>query len=208
MSGGMADPGEPRLIGESDDLIVVDKPAGWVVHATREEELWDLRRWLAQRGHADMAPLHRLDRGASGAVLFSGIPAVRKAIGKEFAEGLVHKRYVALVFGRTHRKGIVRLGVDGRAAVTRYRLLEGLGGFSWLGIRPETGRKHQIRRHLHGIGHPIVGDGRYRPVGFQRVPAFPNRLCLHAERIELRDGRVFEAPLPEELARCREALRG
>jgi len=204
----MPDAAEPRVLSATDELIVVDKPSGWVVHATREDEGHDLRAWLAERGHLDMAPLHRLDRGASGVVLFSNVPGVRRAIGAEFAEGRVDKRYVAIVHGRTHRKGIVRLEVDGQPAVTRYRLLEPLGGFSWLGVRPETGRKHQIRRHLHGLGHPIVGDDRYKPAGFRAVPAFPHRLCLHAERLALPDGRVFEAPVPEALERCREALRG
>lgn len=198
----------PRLVDVADDLVVVDKPSGWVVHATRPDEPHDLRAWLAEHDLVDMAPLHRLDRGASGVVLFSAVPAVRKALGAELAAGTIDKRYVALVHGRTHRKGIVRHPVDGQDAVTRYRLLEPLGGFSWVGARPETGRKHQIRRHLHGIGHPIVGDDRYRPSGFRAVPAFPGRLCLHAARIALPDGRVFEAEVPEAIERCLVALRG
>lgn len=197
----------PRILAARDDLIVVDKPSGWVVHATRPEETHDVRAWLIEHGYPNAAPVHRIDRGASGVVLFSEVPAVRTALGATFTNGEVDKRYVALVFGRTHRKGIVRVAVDGQPAVSRYRLLESLGGFSWLGVRPETGRKHQIRRHLHGIGHPIVGDDRYRPAGFRPVPAFPHRLCLHAASLALPDGRTFEAPVPEALERCREALR-
>ena len=197
----------PRLIAIEDDVVVVDKPSGWVAHATRDDEPHDLRVWLAEQGHEAMAPLHRLDRGASGVLLYSAVPAVRSALGAELAAGNVDKRYVALVHGRTHRKGIVRQPLDGQAAVTRYRLLEPLGGFSWLGVRPDSGRKHQIRRHLNGLGHPIVGDDRYRPAGFRPVPAYPGRLCLHAERLTLPDGRTFEAPLPLALERCREALR-
>ena len=201
-------PDAPRLVAVTDDLVVVDKPSGWVVHATREDEPHDLLAWLASEGHLDMAPLHRIDRGASGVVLFSNVPAVRRALATELASGNVDKRYVALVYGRTHRKGIVRQPIDGQPSVTRYRLLEALGGFSWLGVRPETGRKHQIRRHLHGLGHSIIGDDRYRPARFRRVPAYPGRLCLHAHRLTLPDGRLFEAPVPEALERCREALRG
>ncbi|MEN0063710.1 MAG: RluA family pseudouridine synthase [Myxococcota bacterium] len=205
----MADPTQsPVVLSADDDLVVVDKPSGWVVHAARQEESHDVLAWLTSQGHAGMAPLHRLDRGASGVVLFSAVPAIRKAIGAEFASGTVDKRYVALVHGRTHRKGIVRIPVDDQVAVTRYRLLEPLGGFSWLGVRPETGRKHQIRRHLHGLGHSIVGDDRYRIPGFIPVPAYPSRLCLHAQKLTLPDGRSFEAPVPEALQRCREALRG
>ena len=91
-------------------------------------------------------------------------------------------------------------------AVTRYRCLAVHGRFSYLEVRPETGRKHQIRRHLHGIGHPLVGDTRYRPRRFRAVPGFPGRIWLHALRLELPDGRHFEAPLPPELSAHLEVL--
>jgi 23S rRNA-/tRNA-specific pseudouridylate synthase len=132
-------------------------------------------------------------------------PHAAKAMWAEhFAEGTVQKRYLALVFGQTRDKGIIRRALaDGRRskpleAVTRYRTLEKFSKWSLLSVRPETGRKHQIRRHLQGIGHAVIGDTRYLPRGRPTVPAFPGRLWLHAERIEI-DGRTFEAPLAPEL---------
>jgi 23S rRNA pseudouridine955/2504/2580 synthase len=84
-------------------------------------------------------------------------------------------------------------------AVTRYRLEAWLGPFSLLTVRPETGRKHQIRRHLQTIGHAVVGDDRYPPRRFRKVPGFPGRLWLHANELTLPDGRRFRAPLAAEL---------
>ena len=116
--------------------------------------------------------------------------------------------------GHAHKKGVIRVPLspdDGgapQAAVTRYRLEEALGAFSLLRCEPETGRKHQLRRHLQGIGLAVVGDTRYPPRRRLRVPAFPGRLFLHAAVLALPDGRRFESPLPPELARCLEALRG
>lgn len=188
-------------------LLAIDKPSGWVAHATRPDEPADLRAWLADQGHRGCAPLHRLDRGTSGVLLFSPDPKIRAELGAAFAANAITKIYLALVFGHARRKGILRPPLDGREAVTRYGLAERLGGFSLLRVRPQTGRKHQIRRHLHSIGLPVVGDDRYRPARFRAVPGYPERLFLHAHRLVLPDGRTFESPLPEALERCLEALR-
>ncbi|HHO50928.1 MAG TPA: RluA family pseudouridine synthase, partial [Deltaproteobacteria bacterium] len=189
-------------------LLAVDKPSGWVAHATRPDEPADLRAWLQQQGHPGCAPLHRLDRGTSGVLLFSPDPAIRAQLGAELTAGTITKRYLALVIGHARRKGIIRTALDGRRAVTRYGLAERLGGFSLLRVRPQTGRKHQIRRHLHSIGLPVVGDDRYRPARFRAVPGYPERLFLHAYQLILPDGRTFESPLPQVLSGCLEALRG
>lgn len=205
----------PTLLYCEDGLIAVDKPSGWVVHPVGpDRDAPDLLGWLAdQEVPSDLAPVNRLDLGTSGVVLFA-TPTVASAVGSWFTEGKVHKRYRALVFGKTRTKGIIRRALqDGRRgakldAVTRYRTLESFGKWSLLDVRPETGRKHQIRRHLQGIGHAIVGDDRYRPRGRPTVPAFPGRLWLHALELELPDGRAFDAPLPSKLAGHLEILRG
>lgn len=216
MSTNEREEAKPRLLArEEDGLLVFDKPAGWVVHAAEADETRELLSWAVQAGHAppEVAPVHRLDRETSGVVLLSADPALRGALGRAFAVGEVHKTYRALVHGRTHRKGIVRRPLaDARRgrpleAVTRYRTLEWLGGFSLVEVRPETGRRHQIRRHLQMIGHPVVGDERYGPRRFRPVPAFPGRLWLHAARLALPDGRVFESSLPPELESHLDALR-
>ncbi len=197
----------PRLLEQDGDLWVFDKPSGYTVHALPDSDAPDLIGWAQQAvgAPAELAPVHRLDLGTSGLVLCSTDAQQRTEIGGWLARGEVSKRYRALVYGRTRRKGTVRRPLrDARRrrsleATTRYRLLEWLGKFSYLEVRPETGRKHQIRRHLQGLGHCVIGDTRYRPKPFRTVPAFPGRLWLHAMQISLPDGRRFEAPLPPEL---------
>jgi 23S rRNA-/tRNA-specific pseudouridylate synthase len=193
----------PTLLLVRDDLVAVDKPSGWLVHPAGTEAP-DLLAWLADQDvPAGLAPVHRLDRGTSGITLFAP-PAALPAFTERFAQGEVSKRYDALVFGATRPKGTVRRKLaDGRRgkpveAVTRYRTVEQLPRCSLLSVRPQTGRKHQIRRHLQGIGHAIVGDERYPPRGKRTVPAFPGRLWLHAASLQL-DDLHLEAPLPEAL---------
>lgn len=201
-----------EVIARDGPLWVIAKPAGVRVHPAGDDGADDLIAGMARAGlPAGMSPIHRLDAPVSGAVLCSADPAVRAEVGRWFAERQIGKVYRAVVFGRTRRKGIIRRSLAvGRGrrqpAVTRYRCLAVHGRFSYLEVRPETGRKHQIRRHLHGIGHPLVGDTRYTPRRFTPVPAFPGRIWLHAWRLELPDGRAFEAPLPADLAEHLEAL--
>ncbi len=198
----------PRLIAQEHGLWVLHKPAGYAVHRTGDESIPDLQRWAAAEldAPASLSPVHRLDRETSGVVLFATDPERLAEGGKWFAEGLVKKRYLALVFGRTRQKGIIRRPLQdarrGRPleAVTRYRQLGAYGAFSYLEVRPETGRRHQIRKHLHGIGHAIVGDTRYRARRFRAVPGFPGRLWLHAAVLELPGDLRYESPLPPELA--------
>lgn len=206
---------EPTVLRVDPDLVALDKPTGWVVHAAMAGEKYDLRAWCAARPELPkgLEPLHRLDRETSGIVLYSADPAARARVGRWFMDGAVEKEYLALVQGHAHKKGVLRAQLapdDGGApqdAVTRYRLVEALGAFSLLRVAPETGRKHQIRRHLHGVGLAVVGDARYLPRRRLRVPAFPNRLFLHAARLRLPDGRALESPLPAALAACLDALR-
>lgn len=177
----------------------------------------DLLSWMVGEGVAppSVAPIHRLDRQTSGVVLASTDPALRGEMGRWFAERRVDKVYRCLVHGRPHKGGTIsRALVDGRRqaplpATTRFKRLGVHGRFSYLEIVPETGRKHQIRKHLNLIGHPIVGDRRYRPPKAKRQlpPGTPNRLWLHALSLSLPDGRRFEAPLASELAAHLERLR-
>jgi 23S rRNA-/tRNA-specific pseudouridylate synthase len=205
---------EPTVLHVSD-LVAVDKPAGWVAHAAMAREQHDVRAWLAAQPGLPkgLEPLHRLDRDTSGVLLYAADPAKRADVGRWFMDGKVEKTYIVLVQGHAHKKGVIRTPLvpdDGGApqdAVTRYRLEEALGAFSLLRVVPETGRKHQIRRHLRGVGLAVVGDDRYPAARRFRVPAYPGRLFLHAARLALPDGRVFESPLPPELARCVDALR-
>ena len=203
------------IVATDGDLWILNKPAGLLVHPGEDPSLPDLmKEAIAQGAPASIAPCHRLDLETSGLVLASPDAAVRGQIGRWLADGQLVKRYRALVYGRTRKKGTVSRPLPdarrGRSlrATTRYRKLEWLGPLTLVSVRPESGRKHQIRRHLQSIGHALVGDDRYPPKRRRAVPAFPGRLWLHASSIELPDRRFFEAPLAPELAAHLEVLRG
>ena len=197
----------PSVIAQQDALWVLDKPSGWAVHPTGDEGELDLMTWAqgALGVSGKMSPAHRIDRETSGVVLCSPSGEVRAEVGRWFEAGQVSKVYLALAHGRTRHKGIIRKplsdGRRGRAleSVTRYKCLGRYGGVSFLQVRPETGRRHQIRRHLHGIGHGLVGDERYGAARFKPVPGFPGRLWLHAHQLTLPTGQIFQSPLPPEL---------
>ena len=194
--------GRPQLLHRASTLVVVAKPSGWLVHPAGTDRP-DVMAWLESQGLDGLVPVHRLDAETSGVTLFAPRSEAGRW-GEAFATGQVEKRYLALVFGHPRAKGIVRRALsDGRRgyaleAVTRYRTLESFPRCALVAARPETGRKHQIRRHLQRIGHAVVGDARYRPRGKRTVPAFPGRLWLHAEALEI-DGVRHVAPLPQEL---------
>lgn len=217
MTGPHATPRDdtPSILAEDGALLVLAKPAGVAVHPVAEAGVPDLLTWARSVLGAEtgLAPIHRIDRETSGLVLCSADSELRGRIGRWFAEGEVDKRYLALVQGHARRKGIIRRPLrDPRRraaleATTRYRRLAALGPLSYLEARPLSGRRHQIRRHLAGIGLAVVGDNRYRPRRFRPVPGFPGRLWLHAHQLELPDGRQFTAPLPAALAAHLELLK-
>jgi 23S rRNA-/tRNA-specific pseudouridylate synthase len=139
---------------------------------------------------------------------------MRAMLGEALGTGRIEKTYLALAHGRTRKKGVIRRKLkDNRRkqplpATTRYRTLEVLGTVSLVAVRIETGRKHQIRRHFEGIGHPLVGDSRYRGRRKRGLPGAPSRLWLHARALVLpgpllgdpvAEDLVFESPLPTEL---------
>jgi len=208
----------PEVLAVDGPLWVFAKPAGVLVHPAGGDDAPDLLTWARTHAGAPaaLAPVHRLDKDTSGVVLCAATPRATADLARHFAAGAVHKTYLALVVGQPPASGrIARALADARRgrplpAATRFEALERLGGFTLLALHPETGRKHQLRRHLEAVGHPIVGDTRYglarRPGASAAVPA-PARLWLHARRVELPDGRAFEAPLAPELAAHLAALR-
>jgi 23S rRNA pseudouridine1911/1915/1917 synthase len=205
-------PGVPPVLHADEDLIAIDKPAGLLSvsteHERRRTALALLKAALSHPGRpARLWPVHRLDRGTSGVLLFARSHAAREAVQANWSDA--HKVYLAVVAGRPRpAAGLVdrplwedaRLdvhvgnGPGAKPARTRYRTLESAAGRSLLEVELETGRRHQIRAHLAWLGHPVVGDRRYGDGG--------PRLGLHARRLELAhpaDGRrlVLEAPPPE-----------
>ena len=174
-----------EVVHEDDDLLVVDKQAGLVVHpghgrrsGTLVNALLARGTPLAGRGAPDRPGIvHRLDEGTSGLLIVAKNDRAHDVLARAFAERKVAKRYLALVWGRpspgsgTIEKPVgrsrthpVKMAVSGRGsrpARSRFTTAEAMAGFALLDVRPETGRTHQIRVHLQSIGHPIVGDDRY-----------------------------------------------
>lgn len=201
-----SDPPQLTILHEADDLLAVDKPAflATVPHPERSGSL--LARVQQRPGWERAAPLHRLDAETSGVCLFVRRPERVPAWQRALADPCVRKRYVALVRGIGRAKGRVArpLREAGRTleAATRYRRLEVLHGHALLEVTIETGRTHQIRRHLASIGEPVLGDTRHgHPASnrhfFERF--YLDRAFLHCASIELA-GLHLEAPLAPDLA--------
>jgi 23S rRNA pseudouridine1911/1915/1917 synthase len=218
-----ADAGEPAVpftvAYEDDALLVVDKPAGLVVHPAAGHWTGTLSQALAARGiDADRGGIvHRLDRETSGLLLVAKTEPVLRALQEELRERRIEREYLALVEGRPpartgtidapigrDRRDRTRHSTDTdapREAVTHFEIAETLPAATLLRVRLETGRTHQIRVHLEAIGHPVVGDpvyGRGETYGLQRQ-------FLHAARLAFdhpADGRRVEvtSPLPADLA--------
>lgn len=188
-----------EILHHDDAVIAVHKPSGWLVHrgwARDGEILVDHVRALA--GQRTVHPVHRLDRGTSGVVLFALDPASARTLAAAFERGEVHKRYLALVRGTPPDEGLIDHPIRrGRSpervdAITSYRHLQTVDAqprtLSLVEARPHTGRLHQIRRHLKHLGHPVIGDANYGRTELNRAIAERyglRRLALHAWSLEL-----------------------
>jgi 23S rRNA pseudouridine1911/1915/1917 synthase len=207
-----------RVFYEDDQLAVVEKPAGILVHSTprnrRERTFLDdvreyfLRSPLSEEVQANL--VHRLDRGTSGLMIIARSTSAAQKLALSFRERTIQKGYVALVFGPAPEKFAVnvrigkvsqrpvRWGADpegGLEAETFFETAWSTEDFSLLKVKPITGRTNQIRIHCAWQGHPIVGDpwhrGDYVPITPWQKYLYDHsqRLCLHAYHIE------FEHPL-------------
>jgi tRNA pseudouridine32 synthase/23S rRNA pseudouridine746 synthase len=187
-----------HLVYQDEQLIVLDKPSGLLAVPGRGSDLQDCLSARVQAAFPSALVVHRLDRDTSGLMVMALDPASQRELSRQFAERLVEKRYVAVVYGRpAEPAGIVDLPmrkdfdrpprhmidpIHGRAALTAWRIVEEQIDRSRLEVRPETGRSHQIRLHLATLGHPILGDNLYaHPAALALSP----RLLLHAEVLSL-----------------------
>jgi tRNA pseudouridine65 synthase len=206
-----------------DDLVAVEKPAGLAVHrgwaAERDVALTRVRDQLGCYLH----PVHRLDRGASGVLLFARNAAAARALGDDFAAGRIGKRYLALVRGVPPERVTVDHPVPSGeerdsprvAAVTEIERLEVIGRYSLVAARPLTGRLHQIRRHLKHLACPILGDVNYGKGDHNRACRDRyglHRLFLHATELSLIQpttgaSLVLRSPLAAELDVALGAMR-
>jgi tRNA pseudouridine65 synthase len=206
-----------RLLFVDDHLVVADKPSGLLVHRGWDDDddvaMFRVRDAL---GGQHVFPVHRLDRGTSGALLFARDRETAAALARAFEEGRVDKRYLALVRGEPPAEGTIDYPIqkadDGPRvpARTRFRLVRRspVDRCSLVAAMPETGRLHQIRRHLRHINHPLVGDVKHGSGQINRhyrATYALTRLALHAEQIAfthpITSQRVeVTAPLPDDLA--------
>jgi 23S rRNA pseudouridine1911/1915/1917 synthase len=217
------------VIFEDNDLVVINKPAGMVVHPAHGHTAGTLVNALLAR-YPDLAAMtetdaeavdrpgivHRLDRDTSGLMIVARAPEALRHLRRQFKARTVEKIYLALVFGRPEApEGVIDVPLgrdprhrqkfaprpDGKLARTHYRLHTDFGQYSLLEIGLETGRAHQIRVHLAWLKCPVVGDTVY---GRKKNPLGLKRQFLHAWRLRFKHPRSgepleLEAPLARDL---------
>src|SRR6266567_2781488 len=213
------------ILFEDNDLVVINKPAGLVVHpgaGHREHTLVN-----ALLNHCSMLSgiggkerpgiVHRLDKETSGCLVVAKNDVAHRGLSKQFADRAVEKIYLALVSGRlrkpagiieekigrhpVHRQRMSASALRGRTAKTEYRVVQSSERASLIECRLHSGRTHQIRVHLHHLGHPVLGDNVYAP---RLAKEFPRQM-LHAWKLGFHHPRTeewksFEAPLPDDFA--------
>jgi 23S rRNA (uracil1939-C5)-methyltransferase len=207
-------PPAPRVLFEDAVSLAVSKLPHEPTTPQGESASSLLERARQAFGEPELTPVHRLDIGTSGVCWFARRPEHVSRLAQALERG--EKTYLALARGITHAKGkIDRPLLDGgkpRPALTRYRRRAIIGGHSLLELRPEHGRKHQLRRHLASIGHAILGDGRYGQMASNRHFEHRHGLdrpFLHCAtlRLSLERGPVeISAPLAGDLAAVLDGL--
>lgn len=217
------------ILYEDDNFLVINKPAGIVVHPDRNYPDKTILNGLLAYDPA-LAEVtrggivHRLDKDVSGLLVVGKNNRAASFLKKQFATRAVHKEYIALVHGIMSKpSGEIKLAIsrsktdprkmaahpasssqpDDREALTFYHVLKNYERYTLVQVRIATGRTHQIRVHLTAIGHPIVGDMVYKPARL-KTRAGLGRLFLHASVLRFCDPSgeelKFESPLPEKLA--------
>ncbi len=222
------------IIFENDDLIVVNKPAGMVVHPAAGHASGTLVHAVLGYdpdmegigGEERPGLVHRLDKETSGLIVLAKNERAHRWLQDQFRLRLVEKTYLALVDGKPPTptgRGEASIGRDpsnrkkmaivpaskGRESVSEYKTLESFKEHTLLEFHPFTGRTHQIRLHCQFLGCPIVGDSIY---GKKHISAEIKRHFLHAARLKIilpneTTPRLFEADLPDELKKVLDEVR-
>lgn len=220
------------ILYEDEDIAVVDKPCGMVVHPAAGNEEGTLVNALLYRldglsgigGEMRPGIVHRLDKDTSGLLVVAKNDRAHLSLSRQFKERSMEKHYLAVASGCfSQSQGLIdapigRHPVDrkrmavvdgGRGAQTAYRVLEALPGATYLDVHLLTGRTHQIRVHMQYIGHPLLGDALY---GAKRLKIKADRLMLHAHTLRLShpsSGKILDfcAPIPKDFADMLQRLR-
>lgn len=225
-----------NILFEDADLIVINKPPDLVVHPAAGHAEGTLVNALLHHC-ADLAGIggeqrpgivHRLDMDTSGALVVAKTEQAMSGLTHQFKHHLVHKEYMALVWGvvepRTghietligrstrDRKKMSTAPDVGRLALTDYEVLEQFAAAAVMRVRIHTGRTHQIRVHLAHIGHPVIGDVVYGRARKADLPAPADRQMLHAHQLAFEHPRTgqplsFTAPVPEDFRTLWRAFR-
>jgi 23S rRNA pseudouridine1911/1915/1917 synthase len=218
------------IIYEDSDLMVVNKPAGLTVHPAPGHYTGTLANAILnhipnQQVSEGIRPgiVHRLDKDTSGLIIVAKNPAAHMKLSDQFKRRGVAKVYLALVKGHlTPEQGIIEANIGrhprdrkrmavvsgGREARTEYKVIKYVGNYTFLEVRPKTGRTHQIRVHLAAIGFPIVGDAVYGGKS-----DYLSRQFLHASILRFKlpstgEYREFQAGLPDDLAQALRHISG
>lgn len=221
------------IVYEDDCLLVVNKPKGMVVHPAAGNYGGTLVNALLYRCGSSLSGIngvlrpgivHRIDKNTSGLLMVAKNDKAHLALAEQIKEHSFTRQYRAVVYGALPQdEGVINAPIGrhpikrkqmavtagGRNAVTHYRVVERLNGFTHTALTLETGRTHQIRVHMAYIGHPVAGDDVYGP---KKVITELHGQCLHAEKIGFvhpETGRYmeFSSPLPEYFEKFLERIR-
>ncbi len=213
-----------EIVYEDDDLLVVNKPKGMVVHpapgnpdGTLVNALLFHCKGCLSGINGIMRPgiVHRIDKDTSGLLIVAKNDFAHQSLANQIKEHTFTREYSAVVYGNVksdegtvnapigrdpkNRQRMAIVYTNSKKAVTHYRVVERLDGFTYMNFRLETGRTHQIRVHMASLGHPIAGDPLYGP---KRIITELHGQCLHARVIGFVHPRTdkymeFSTPLPE-----------
>ncbi len=216
------------IVFEDDDLLIINKQPGIVVHPTKGHPAGTCANGLAyymeQTGNVfKIRFVNRLDRDTSGLLIVAKNAYCQNHITDQMRKNLIHKKYIAIVKGQlTSETGTIDLPIgrpdpedvkrgvtlDGAPSVTHYKVIQPLKGHTLLSLLLETGRTHQIRVHMSHIGHPVLGDTLY---GGEN-PLLIGRQALHAASLSLvhpitKERVEFNAPIPEDMQAAIDLLK-
>lgn len=223
------------IIYEDDDLLVVNKPKGMVVHPAAGNPDGTLVNALLYHcgdslsgigGVVRPGIVHRIDKDTSGLLMVAKNDTAHLKLSEQIKEHSFTREYEAVIIGhlkqqkgsidapigrsKNDRKKMAVTELNSKNAVTRYEVLEEYPGFSYVRLRLETGRTHQIRVHMAYLGHPLAGDGVYGGRNAERI--MEGGQCLHARKIGFKHPTTgkymeFTSPLPEYFTKFLEKLR-
>ena len=234
---------KPQIIAEDDSIVVVNKPAGWLsIPGRYDKERVNIFDYLKKK-RAALYTVHRIDKDTSGVLCFAKTAAAHKHLNQQFEHRKIEKIYVGIVQGRVEqdegeldypiaadpqKPGKMRVYAKGKSATTHFRVLERFQRYTYLELRPVTGRTHQLRIHLAYYAHPLIIDplyhtssgfylsvlkGKKYKLGKNNIEKpLLNRTPLHAQCLtvlhpDTQEIRMYAAPLPKDMKAVLRQLR-